>query len=84
MIRFLRCEPLTPYEQRLLGGLAPRAEAEDPMRTIQQLAAIAYELQLASLVLLVDQVEQNHVPRPATRVFEIGVPHRSHGSPSRP
>src|SRR5262249_26674139 len=28
-----------------------------PMRTIQQLAAIAYELQLASFVLLVDQVE---------------------------
>jgi len=57
VIRFLRCEPLTAYEQRLLGGLAAREEAEDPMRTIQQLGAIAYELQLASLVLLVDQVE---------------------------
>ncbi|MEO7731802.1 MAG: DUF87 domain-containing protein, partial [Kofleriaceae bacterium] len=57
VIRFLRCEPLSAYEQRLLGGLAPRDQAEDPMRTIQQLGAIAYELQLASLVLLVDQVE---------------------------
>lgn len=57
VIRFLRCEPLSPYEQQLLGGLAPRGEAEDPMRTIQQLAVIAYELQLASLVLLVDQIE---------------------------
>jgi DNA helicase HerA-like ATPase len=57
VIRFLRCELLSPYEQRLLGGLAPRVEPEDPLRTIQQLGVIAYELQLASLVLLVDQVE---------------------------
>jgi energy-coupling factor transporter ATP-binding protein EcfA2 len=57
VIRFLRCEPLSAYEQRLLGGLAARDQPEDPMRTIQQLGAIAYELQLASLVLLVDQVE---------------------------
>ncbi|HMG22531.1 MAG TPA: DUF87 domain-containing protein [Kofleriaceae bacterium] len=57
VIRFLRCEPLSGYEQRMLGGLAARDQPEDPMRTIQQLGAIAYELQLASLVLLVDQVE---------------------------
>ncbi|HEX2691649.1 MAG TPA: helicase HerA-like domain-containing protein [Kofleriaceae bacterium] len=57
VIRFLRCEPLTAYEQRLLGGLRPRDQPEDPTRTIQQLGAIVYELQLASLVLLVDQIE---------------------------
>ena len=57
VIRFLRCEPLGAYEQRLLGGLAARDQPDDPMRTIRQLGAIAYELQLASLVLLVDQVE---------------------------
>jgi hypothetical protein len=57
VIRFLRCEPLGTYEQRVLAGLAPRDQPEDPMRTIQQLGQIAYELQLASLVLLVDQVE---------------------------
>jgi adenylylsulfate kinase-like enzyme len=57
VIRFLRCESLTPYEQRLLGGLAPRDQPDDPLRTIRQLGAIAYELQLASIVLLVDQVE---------------------------
>ena len=27
---------------------------------------------------------QYQVPRPPTRVFSIGVPHRSHGSPARP
>jgi GTPase SAR1 family protein len=57
VVRFLRCEGLSAYEQRVLGGLAPRDQPEDPMRTIQQLGSIAYELQLASLVLLVDQIE---------------------------
>ena len=57
VVRFLRCEGMSAYEQRLLGGLAPRDQPEDPMRTIQQLGSIAYELQLASLVLLVDQIE---------------------------
>jgi adenylylsulfate kinase-like enzyme len=56
VIRFLRCEHLNAYEQRMLG-LAPRTEPDDPMRTLKQLGTIAYELQLASLVLLVDQVE---------------------------
>ncbi len=57
VIRFLRCEQLSAYEQRLLGGLSPRTEPDDPLRTIRQLGTIAYELQLAALVLLVDQVE---------------------------
>ena len=57
VIRFLRCERLTEYEQRLLGGLAPRDQPEDAMRTIRQLGAIAYELQLAAVVFLVDQIE---------------------------
>ncbi|MBK7536021.1 MAG: DUF853 family protein [Myxococcales bacterium] len=57
VIQFLRCEPLTAHEQRLLGGQAPRLHADDPMRTLRQLAAIAFELQLAAMVLLVDQVE---------------------------
>ena len=30
------------------------------------------------------QPGQYHVPRPPTRIFSIGVPQRSHGSPSRP
>jgi adenylylsulfate kinase-like enzyme len=57
VIQFLRCESLTAHEQRLLGGLAPRLQSEDPMRTLKQLGAIAFELQLAAIVLLVDQVE---------------------------
>ena len=36
IIKFLRCEPLTSYEQEMLGGLAPRLQPEDPGRTIVQ------------------------------------------------
>ncbi|MEO8701984.1 MAG: DUF87 domain-containing protein [Kofleriaceae bacterium] len=57
VIRFLRCESINAYEQRMLGGLSPRDQPEDPMRTIRQLGSIAYELQMAALVILVDQVE---------------------------
>lgn len=57
VIQFLRCESLTTHEQRLLGGLAPRLQPEDPLRTLRQLGAIAFELQMAAMVFLVDQIE---------------------------
>lgn len=57
VIQFLRCESLTAHEQRLLGGLAPRLQPDDPLRTLKQLGAIAFELQMAAMVFLVDQVE---------------------------
>jgi energy-coupling factor transporter ATP-binding protein EcfA2 len=58
VIRFLRCEPLTTYDRKLLGGLAAREQPEDPLRTITQLARIMYELHMAALVLMVDQLEE--------------------------
>ncbi|HEU0037550.1 MAG TPA: DUF87 domain-containing protein [Kofleriaceae bacterium] len=58
VIRFLRCESLTGYDRSLLGGLAPRELPEDPLRTLRQLARIMYELQMAALVLVVDQIEE--------------------------
>jgi hypothetical protein len=75
VIRFLRCEGLLPYEQALLGGLRSRDQPDDPARTLRQLAALAYELQLAALVLLVDQVEdavpdRDSVPR-LQRAFDV-------------
>ena len=57
IVRFLRCESLNHYDRQVLGGLAPRDRPEDPLRTIRDLATIMHELQLAALVLVVDQVE---------------------------
>jgi hypothetical protein len=58
VVRFLRCEALTGYDRTLLGGLAAREQPDDPLRTIQQLAAVMYELHMAALVLVVDQIEE--------------------------
>ena len=65
IVKFLRCESLTSYEQELLGGLSPRLQPEDPARLIEQLGRLMFELQQAALVLLVDQVEDT-VPDAAT------------------
>jgi adenylylsulfate kinase-like enzyme len=69
VVKYLRCEALGTHDRKLLGGLAARGQPEDPLRTIRQLATIMYELQMASLVLLVDQIEDT-VPdgQTATRI----------------
>lgn len=69
VVKYLRCEALGAYDRKLLGGLAARDQPEDPLRTIRQLATIMAELQMASLVLLVDQIEDT-VPdgKTATRI----------------
>jgi DNA helicase HerA-like ATPase/energy-coupling factor transporter ATP-binding protein EcfA2 len=58
IIRFLRCDTLNQYDRQLLGGLGPRDQADDPLRTIKDLATVMHELQLAALVVVVDQVEE--------------------------
>ena len=58
VIKYLRCESLTGHDRKLLGGLAAREQPEDPLRTITQLASIMYELQMAALVIVVDQIEE--------------------------
>jgi Cdc6-like AAA superfamily ATPase len=57
IVRFLRGEALNQYDRKRLGGLAPRDRPEDPLRTIKDLATVMHELQLAALVLVVDQLE---------------------------
>lgn len=57
VIKFLRCEALNGYEQRLLGELTPWTRAADPSRMVAQLAAVLGATGLGALVLLVDQLE---------------------------
>jgi Helicase HerA, central domain len=58
VVRFLRGESLTNHDRQLLGGLGPRDKSEDSLRTIRELAVIMHELQLAALVIVVDQIEE--------------------------
>ncbi|HKE20614.1 MAG TPA: type IV secretion system DNA-binding domain-containing protein [Kofleriaceae bacterium] len=60
VIKFLRCDDLTPHERGVLGGLAPRLAPEAPLRMIEQLGRLAWATQQAALVLLVDQMEDIH------------------------
>jgi DNA helicase HerA-like ATPase len=57
VVRFLRGESLTRHDRQLLCGIGPRDRADDSLRTIRQLALIMHELQLAALVIVVDQIE---------------------------
>jgi hypothetical protein len=56
VIKYLRCEPLTPYEQQLVG-LAPRLGEETPLRTLEELGRVIQATGGGALVLLVDQME---------------------------
>ncbi|MBA3538219.1 MAG: ATP-binding protein, partial [Deltaproteobacteria bacterium] len=69
VVKFLRCESLGGHDRKMLGGLTPRDQPEDPLRTIRQLGTIMYELSDAALVVLVDQIEDT-IPdgQTATRI----------------
>lgn len=58
VVKYLRCENLNDYDRRMLGGLASRDQPEDALRTLGQLALVMHELQLAALVLMIDQIEE--------------------------
>lgn len=68
IVRFLRCEPLNGYDRAMLGGLAARERGDDPLRTLRGLATLMHELQLAALVIVVDQVEEIAHDGSATRL----------------
>lgn len=57
VVKFLRCEALSPYEQRLLGDLAPWSKPHDPARMVSELAKVLAATGQGALVLLVDQLE---------------------------
>ena len=57
VVKYLRCEALTPYEQRLLGELPPRLGEEAPLRTLTELGQLVHATGGGALVLLVDPLE---------------------------
>jgi hypothetical protein len=57
VLSYLRCEDLSPADRRMLGDLVPRCREEDPQELIIQLGRLMDATHHASLVLLVDQLE---------------------------
>jgi hypothetical protein len=59
ILKFLRCEELSGHDRKLIGGLAPRTNEEDPERMIEMLGRLMGEIAATpySLVVCLDQLE---------------------------
>lgn len=57
-LKWLRCEELTPHDRELIGHLAPRTQAEDPLWMIRKLGRLMNAVQDAPLVICLDQLEE--------------------------
>lgn len=61
ILTFLQCEPMTPSDCALLGGVTPLTEGDAAFRMICQLSLIAEVTQQAPMVLMFDQAEPGDV-----------------------
>jgi hypothetical protein len=57
VLKYLRCEDLTPHDRRLLGGIVPCKEPDAPHRMIQRFGQLIWAVERVPLVLCVDQLE---------------------------
>lgn len=57
VLRYLRCEDLTPHDRGLLGGIVPCNQPDAPHRMIQRLGQLIWAIERVPLVLCVDQLE---------------------------
>lgn len=60
IFKLLRCEPLTPYDSKVLGGMAPREREDDPLRMLQSFAALIQAVTDGAFVICLDQLEDIH------------------------
>jgi hypothetical protein len=57
VLKYLRCEFLTPYDRKLLGGTAPLDEEHSAARMLGELGRLVAASGNGAMVLLVDQLE---------------------------
>ena len=57
VLKYLRCEELTPHDRRYLGGIFPRSYSDAPQWMIQRLGELMWALEKVPLILCVDQLE---------------------------
>ena len=57
VLKYLRCEDLTPQDRRWLGGLTPYTYPDAPQRLIQRLGELMWVVQKVPMILCVDQLE---------------------------
>jgi hypothetical protein len=54
VLKYLRCEDLSPTDRRALGDLVPRTYDDAPQRLVEKLGGMMWAAQSAALVLCVD------------------------------
>src|SRR5208283_490451 len=57
VLKYLRCEDLTPHDRQLLGGIVPCTYPDAPHWVIQRLGELMWALEGVPLILCVDQLE---------------------------
>src|SRR5271166_1994393 len=57
VLKYLRCEDLTPHDRQLLGGIVPCTYPGAPHWVIQRLGELMWALEGIPLILCVDQLE---------------------------
>jgi len=68
VLKYLRCEGLSDGDRKVLGGLVPRVNDDDPQRMVEQLGRLMSALG-HSLVLCVDQLEDIYNADDASQPF---------------
>ena len=57
VLKFLRCEPLAPYDSGVLGGMSSRDQEGDPLRMLQSLALLVRAVTTGAFTICLDQLE---------------------------
>lgn len=73
VLKLLRCEPLTPYDSRVLGGVVGRDHDDDPLRMLRSFALLIQALTGGAFVVCLDQLEDIHSMDEAGQRFRRAV-----------
>jgi tRNA A37 threonylcarbamoyladenosine biosynthesis protein TsaE len=57
---YLRCDPMTPHDSRLLGGMVVAQDEDEPLNRLRSLAQLIRVLKGGALVVCLDQLEDVH------------------------
>lgn len=60
VLKLLRCEPLTSYDSKVLGGMAARDHDDDPLRMLRSFALLIQAVTGGAFVVCLDQLEDIH------------------------
>lgn len=73
VLKLLRCEPLTPYDSRVLGGVVGRDHDDDLLRMLRSFALLIQAVTGGAFVVCLDQLEDIHSMDEAGQRFRRAV-----------